>query len=89
MHPDDAPRRASHVDVLVDDGLAHLLLLPALTRLALPYVPCDALDLLRSMAADRPELYIERIIPYSQRSDFDNRRIEHAYGSPPQEEECD
>jgi len=78
----DGPRRATHVSIPVEDGLDHLLRLPALTRLALPYVHRDALDLPRSMvASDRPELHIEHLIPHSRRSDFDRRWIEHGSAS--------
>ena len=76
---DSHPIRATHTDVPVEDGLERLLQPPALTRLTVPYVVSESLELLRSLAAadGRRELRIERIVPMSQRSDADKHWIDH------------
>jgi hypothetical protein len=78
-HWDSHPTRATHADVPVEDGLECLLQPPSLTRLTVPYVSSESLDVLRSLAAadGRRELRIERIVPMSQRSDLDKRWIDH------------
>lgn len=75
----ERPTRATHADVPVEDGLERLLQPPSLTRLILPYVASESLDLLRSIAAadGRLQLRIERVVPMSRRSNFDKGWIDH------------
>jgi hypothetical protein len=76
--PDDGPRRATHAQVTVEGGMRHMLQLPFLTRLAAPFIPPEALNSLRSLAAaaGRHSLHIKRIVPLGRRSDFEKRWID-------------
>ena len=77
--------RTAHSDLRVEGGLQHLLQLPALTHLVLPYVPLDSVDYLRwlTAAAGRRALHIERTVPQSFRSHFQQRWIEDSAHSQP------
>jgi hypothetical protein len=77
--------RTAHSDLTVEGGLRHLLQLHALTQLVLPHVPIDSVDYLRSLtaAAGRRSLHIERTVPRSFRSHFEQRWMEDSARSQP------
>jgi hypothetical protein len=72
------PKKAQHERISTHSGLRHLLQLPALTRLAVPFVQPDTLELMRAAAAlaGRHSLRVDLITPQSRRSDFERRWIQ-------------